>query len=97
MIEIDTIGGVGNIKVDTQNYQGHPPEYWAKRCTEKICGISENTAPHIRQQAEAFRIAIYSTILYYMKQSIKSEKCTINNILVKQGNEDLAKILREVK
>ena len=96
MIEIDTVGGLGNITVDTQQYRGHPPEYWAQKATERICGISENAAPHIKQQAEAFRLSIYNTILYYIKQSINSERCTMRNLLVNQGHEDLAKILKEL-
>jgi hypothetical protein len=97
MIEIETVSSLGSITVDTQQNRGHPPEYWAERATERICGISENAAPHIKQQAEAFRVAIYSTILYYIKESINSERCTMRNILVKQGHEDLAKILTELK
>ena len=97
MIKVDTVGGLGNIVVDTQEYRGHPPEYWAERCTQRICGISENAEPHIKQQAETFRLAIYSTILYYIKQSINSERCTMRNNLTKQGHEDLAKILQELK
>ena len=97
MIEIDTVGGLGNITVDTQQYRGHPPEYLAQKATERICGISENAAPHIKQQAEAFRLSIYNTILYYIKQSINSERCTMKNILAKQGHEDLANILTEIK
>ena len=97
MIEIDTVGGLGNITVDTQQYRGHPPEYWAEKATERICGISENAAPHIKQLAEAFRLSIYNTILYYIKQSINSERCTMKNILAKQGHDDLAKILTEIK
>ena len=97
MIEIDTVGGLGNITVDTQQHRGHPPEYWAQKATERICGISENAAPHIKQQAEAFRLSIYNTILYYIKQSINSERCTMKNILAKQGHEDLANILTEIK
>jgi len=94
MIKIETVSSIGNISVDTQQNRGHPPEYWAERATERICGISEDAAPHVKQQAEAFRVAIYNTILYYIKQSINSERCTINNTLVKQGNDGLAKILK---
>ena len=56
-----------------------------------------NAAPHVRQQAEAYKLAIYKTILYYMKQAINSERCTIHNLLVSQGHEDLAKIFKELK
>ena len=97
MIEVDTKGGLGEIMVDTQQLRGHPPEYWARRCTEKICVISDEAAPHIRQQAREYQLAIYKTILYYIEQSISSERCTMSNLLAKQGHEDLAKILKELK
>ena len=51
MIEIETVSSIGNISVATQNHRGHPPEYWAERATERICGISENAEPHVKQQA----------------------------------------------
>lgn len=97
MIEIDTKVSLGEVGVSTTHYRGHPPEYWAKRCTQRICGISEGVAPHIRQQAEAYQLAIYNAILYYIKQSINSEICTIKHTLNKQGHEDLATILQELK
>tara|TARA_R110002012_G_scaffold200853_1_gene369815 strand:- start:56 stop:349 length:294 start_codon:yes stop_codon:yes gene_type:complete len=97
MIEIDTVGGLGSIEVVTQQNRGHPPEFWAEKCTARICGISDKAEPHIRQQAEAFRVAIYSAILYYIKESINSERCTMRNILENQGHNDLAKILKELK
>ena len=89
--------GLGLITVATETNKGHSPEYRAERATARICGISENAAPHIRQQAEAYRLAIYETILYHIKQAINSERCTVRNMLIKQGNEDLANILKEFK
>ena len=63
MIEIETVSSIGNISVATQQNRGHPPEYWAERATERICGISENAAPHVKQQAEAFRVAIGMSLI----------------------------------
>tara|TARA_R100000544_G_C2209065_1_gene50906 strand:- start:70 stop:363 length:294 start_codon:yes stop_codon:yes gene_type:complete len=97
MIEINTKAGLGGIQIATQTNRGHPPEFWAEQCTARICGISENAEPHVRQQAEQYRLAIYSAILYHIKESINSERCTMRNILIKQGHEDLAKILKELK
>jgi len=96
MIEDTVMGNLGLISVATEINKGHDPEFWAEQCTERICGISENAAPHIRQQAEAYRLAIYNTILYYIKQAINSERCTIHNLLLAQGHEDLAKIFKEL-
>jgi hypothetical protein len=96
MIEVDTELKLGEIGVVTSQNRGHPPEFWAERCTARICGISENADGHIRQQAEAFRLAIYSAILYHIKEAINSERCTMRNLLNAQGHEDLAKILKEL-
>ena len=96
MIEVDTELKLVEIGVFTSENRGHPPEFWAERCTARICGISENADGHIRQQAEAFRLAIYSAILYHIKEAINSERCTMRNLLNAQGHEDLAKILKEL-
>lgn len=87
---------LGAIEVQTETNRGHSAEWWAERLTDRIIGISENAAPHIRQQAEAFKVAIYSTILYHIKQAINSERCTMSNLLKAQGHENLAKILKEL-
>ena len=97
MIDDSASSNLGLITVKTEINKGHDPEWWAEQLTNRICGISENAAPHIRQQAEAYRLAIYETILYHIKQAINSERCTVRNMLIKQGNEDLANILKEFK
>ena len=97
MIDDSASSNLGLITVKTEINKGHDPEWWAEQLTKRICGISENAAPHVRQQAEAYKLAIYKTILYYMKQAINSERCTIHNLLVSQGHEDLAKIFKELK
>jgi hypothetical protein len=97
MIEVDTAGSLGAIEVATQTNRGHPVEFWAEKCTARICSISDNAEPHIKLQAEAFRLAIYNTILYYIKEAINSERCTMRNLLIEQGHEDLAIILKELK
>ena len=96
MIEVDTEVALGSIGVATTNNSGHTPEFWAQRCTDRICGISENAAPHIRQQAEAFKLAIYEQVLYHIKQAMNSHVVTLNSKLTKQGHEDMAKILKEL-
>ena len=87
---------LGSIEVQTETNKGHDPEWWAEQATNRICGISENAAPHIRQQAEAYKLAIYNTILYYIKSAINSDRCTISNTLISQGQKDLVKTLKEL-
>ena len=96
MFEIQVTSNIGDISVATENNKGHSSDYWAQRCADKICGISENSTPEVRQQAEAFKVAIYQTILYYMNQAITSDRTTVTGLLRKQGHGDLAKILTEL-
>ena len=96
MFEIEVTSNLGNVSVKTENEKGHSSDYWAQRCADKICGISESATPEVRQQAEAFKVAIYQTILYYMNQAITSDKATVTQMLNKQGHGDLAKIIKEL-
>jgi hypothetical protein len=96
MFSVDVNSSLGNITVETETNKGHDPEWWAQRCTDKICSISDQAEGHIRQQAEAYRLAIYNTILYHIKCAMNSERCTMANLLRTQGHEDLAKILKEL-
>jgi len=97
MIEVDTTAGLGTIGVATTDFSGHTPEFWAERCTARICGISDNAAPHIKLQAEAYRLAIYEQVLYHIKQAINSHVVTMNAELTTQGHQEMAKILKELK
>ena len=93
----DDIGfQLGNVMVATTQNKGHDPEFWAEQVTHKIVGISETAAPHIRQQAEAFRSQVYQVILLGMKNSIKSDRVTLSNKLRQQGHEAMANIIKEL-
>jgi len=96
MFTVDVNSSLGDISITTESNKGHDPEFWAQLCTDKICGISENAQGHIRQQAEAYKLAIYNAILYHIKCAMNSERCTMANLLRTQGHEDLAKILKEL-
>ena len=48
------------------------------------------------QQAEAFKSKIQQIDLYYMKQSAKSERTTIYNLLLNAGEASLAEHIRRL-
>ena len=87
---------LGQVMVSTTDNKGHDPEFWAKETTRKILGISEEAAQHIRMQAEAFRNQIYTLILMGMKNAIASDRVTLRGLLVSQGHEDIANIIKEL-
>jgi len=88
--------GLGIIEAKTSNYGGHPPEFWAERLTEKIVSSSDSENPYIKEQAVAYRDAIYQVCLIYIKNAIKSYKATLIQDLSGQGSEDIAKIIKGI-
>jgi len=87
---------LGQVMVSTTHNKGHDPEFWAKETTRKILGISEEAAPHIRMQAEAFRNQVYTLILLGMRNAIASDRVTLRGLLASQGHEDMAGIIKEL-
>ena len=87
---------LGIIEAKTSNFGGHPPEFWADRLTEKIVGYSDNSEPHIKEQARAYQDLIRQLSLIYMKNAIKSYKATLIQEFIKNGHEDLANIIRRI-
>ena len=88
---------LGNVIVTAEVGRGHPPEFWADRCVDKIVGISDANMPdHVRQQAHAFRDALRAAVLLYMKEAIRSDRSTIKAYLAKSGFEGLANELEHL-
>ena len=85
------------VDVKTTNHRGFTPDELAEDCVKKIIYVSENVDPVLKDQARAYSMDIEKIIAHYMKQAINSERCTIHNLLISQGHEDLAKIFKELK
>ena len=96
MIKDDIGFKLGTVMVSTTENKGHDPEFWAEQITNKIVGISSNAAPHIRQQAEAFRNDVYQIILQGIKNAIRSDRVTLANLLRQNGHADMADIMKEL-
>jgi len=87
---------IGEVGVTTTQWAGHDVDYWAEQTTNKIVSIGGNCHPIIAQQAEAFRDAVLQQISYYMKEAIKSDRTTLIAQLEKQGQPEMADILRRL-
>jgi len=92
----DSFIQLGQVSVHTTQNKGHDPEFWAEMITNKICDISAEAAPHIREQALQFKKHIYVIILNGMKSAIESDRVTIVGLLNSQGHSDMAKIIKEL-
>ncbi len=87
---------IGDVFVATTTDKGHDPEFWAKAASDRIVSVGGNCHPLIAQQAEAFKQSVETTINFYIKEAIKSDRTTLIAELEKQGHGDMANIIRSL-
>jgi hypothetical protein len=87
---------VGNVVVATTQNKGHDPEFWAKTASDSIVSVGGNCHPLIAQQAEAFKQSVETTVSFYIKEAIKSDRTTLIAELERQGHGDMANIIRSL-
>jgi|TARA_R110000868_G_scaffold401169_1_gene676513 hypothetical protein len=91
-------GRTGAFKVDVEatSNGGHPPEFWAKRCSERLLAVAESAPPVLREQAQAFKDQIEHVVLLHMKRAIQSDRSTVGHLLTEAGQPKLAELVRRV-
>ena len=87
---------LGIIEVHTTNEGGHPVDFWAKRCIERIIAVSEDAPEDVEKQINNFKDNIEKVIEQYMQNAIKSDRITINNQLEKAGFKEAADLIRKL-
>ena len=88
--------GLGQVSVATTTNNGHDPEFWAQAISDRVVSVGGNCHPVIAEQAEAFKEAVKVTALYYIKEAIKSDRTTLIGELEKQGQSEMANIIRRL-
>ena len=96
MFSLDSETEVGNLNVTTTNNRGHTVEEVAEMATNRLVSISDTAPAPIRAQAHAFKEVCKQVVTYYMNEAVKNHVCTICNELEKQGQKDLANIIRRL-
>ena len=96
MFKMSVESNLGDVVVKTTERRGLSPEALAERAVEQIVSVSSSVDPVVRQQAEAFRNRIYHVVLGIIKQAIKSDRTTLINEFIQQGQSDTADILRRL-
>ena len=96
MFKMSVESNLGDVVVKTTERRGLSPEELAERAVEQIVSVSSSVDPIVRQQAEAFRNRIYHVLLGIIKQAIKSDRTTLINEFIQQGQSDTADILRRL-
>jgi len=88
--------GVFKVDVSTTTNGGHPPEFWAKRCTERLISVADSAPPALREQAQAFKDQMEQVVLFHMKRAIQSDRSTVGHVLTEAGQPQLAELVRRV-
>ena len=92
MSEIGILLG-GSVMVHTTNNRGFTPEEIAERALDTIISVGSQSHPAIRDQAEAFRNQIREVLIFYMKETVKSDRTTVAAKLRDAGHPELIKLL----
>jgi hypothetical protein len=87
---------LGMIEVHTTSEGGHPTEFWAKLCIDRIIQVSDEAPESVQQQVKAYRDNIEKVINNYMQNAIKSDRITINNELEKADLKEAADLIRKL-
>jgi len=87
---------LGIIEVHTTNEGGHPPEFWAKLCIDRIIQTSEEAPEKVQEQVQEYKDNITKVIEQYMQNAIKSDRITINNKLDKEGLTQASDLIRKL-
>lgn len=87
---------LGVVGVMTTDNRGHSPEELAKLATDRIISVGGSTHPVIRDQAMAFRDAIYETLLFYMRQMESSSRTTLCGELRSNDLGEIADIIEKL-
>ena len=96
MFSLNSETEVGNLGVTTTDNRGHTIEEIAEMAINKIISISDQAPAPIREQAHVFKETCKKVIAYYMQEAVNNHLCTIGNQLEKQGQKDLANIIRRL-
>tara|TARA_R100001369_G_scaffold4674_2_gene13269 strand:+ start:7804 stop:8094 length:291 start_codon:yes stop_codon:yes gene_type:complete len=96
MFSVDVSSSLGSVGVKTTQNEGLSPEYWTGRVMERLIAVSDNADPMVKAQANAFKENIQSVVLLYIKQAIASDRATMAGLLDKQGQKEMAEIIRRL-
>jgi hypothetical protein len=84
------------VDVETTTNGGHPPEFWADRCVDRLIHVSDDAPPAIREQAVAYREQLRAVVLLHMQRAIQSDRTTISYAITEAGHPRLAEVLRRI-
>ena len=88
---------VGGVKVQTTTNTGLSVEYWTDRLLDRIVHIAGNSDSIIKEQALVFKDGIRGEIIRHLSHAIMSDRTTLYNLFIQQGEGEMAEILRRLR
>jgi hypothetical protein len=93
---LDNEMGLGPIKVYTSDNGGLSNEQIVEMALDRIIYIADGTHPAIKEQARAFKDQMANILVHYVALAKKQERDTICQILISNGHQDMANIIRRL-
>ena len=96
MFTIDANTSVNKVEVATSNNGGLTTEQIMEMALEKILIVSKDAPPVIKEQAEEFKQNLKQVLFYHLLLARREERATLCHIIRKNGNKELADIIRRL-
>lgn len=96
MISVSAGVAVTSVSVKTSDEGGLSSEQITDLALDKILQVADTAPPAIQEQAKVFRENIRQVIFQYIELSRREEKATMAHKLSKNGNTDLADLVRRL-
>ena len=93
---LDNEMGLGPVKVYTSDNGGLSNEQIVEMALDRIIYIADGTHPAIKEQARAFKDQMANILVHYVALAKKQERDTICQVLISNGHQDMANIIRRV-
>ena len=87
---------VGGVKIVTTQNTGLSVEHWAERALDKIIWVGDGKASPIKDQAIAYKDDLRRVLVEYIGLAVKSDRTTLYNLLLKQGETEMAEVFRKL-
>jgi hypothetical protein len=95
-MSIESISGLGVVKVFTTENRGFTAEEIADRALDKIIYVGDKSHPLVSAQAHAFKDNIRKVLVHYLDEAQRNERMTIQARLRETGYPEIADLIGEL-
>jgi hypothetical protein len=93
MITVEMPVVMGGISVETTTNRGWSIDELAKRASDKIIFVGDQSHPAVQAQARAFKDRVTHVVAFYLKEAVEQDRLTLANKLREAGHPELVHLL----